>query len=471
MILDDYVKIKINKHNYFRYEKLGYNTNNIDEIKLKISDLSKSSKVKIKVKCDVCGKEKEIKYYLYLENTNNFTEEYCCSKKCANDKCKRRLNEKYGVDNIFQLESIKSKSKQTKIEKYSDPNYINLEKRKLTNINKYGVDEHLKSPLIRNKIKSTCIERYGVDCITKVKEIKDEQHKKSLLTKFNKSKDYYNKYNIKILRNKKDSYVIECSKNHIFDITKDLLKTRIQHNVTICTICNPIGNFFISDGEIQLMEYLKELSNKNIIKTEKKLIYPYHIDILLDEYKVGFEYNGVYWHSLREKNYHYNKSKMCMDKGYKLFHIWEDDWKYRSNIVKFKISSYLSKKEIIEDYDILKIDDKDFINRFIDDNSLELDFKLNNKKSFGIKYNDDIISLLLENDDFCLIENKIGYNIDSVKMFKDLINRPLFINNDYDSIDKYSYKNYEFNIKRYCRIYNNKKHYYYNSGIYKLKIE
>jgi len=61
MILTKEVNIHIKGIFIKRYKELGYivNTKGLNTIKVK--DLPKSSQVKVKVKCDTCGIEKELK--------------------------------------------------------------------------------------------------------------------------------------------------------------------------------------------------------------------------------------------------------------------------------------------------------------------------------------------------------------------------------------------------------------------------
>lgn len=55
----------------------------------------------------------------------------------------------------------------------------------------------------------------------------------------------------------------------------------------------------------------------------------YDIDIFVEELNFGIEFNGGYYHSYPKKPmyYHFNKSKLCKEKGIRLIHIWEDQWK------------------------------------------------------------------------------------------------------------------------------------------------
>lgn len=53
-------------------------------------------------------------------------------------KVKETFQKKYGVDNIFQTDYAKEKSKQTKLQRYNNENYRNIEKIKQTCLEKYG---------------------------------------------------------------------------------------------------------------------------------------------------------------------------------------------------------------------------------------------------------------------------------------------------------------------------------------------
>ena len=79
---------------------------------------------------------------------------------------------RYGVNTGFKLESMKQKSKQTKLERYGNEKYNNSTKAKLTSFNKYGVSNPAKSNKVQSKIKKTCLERYGVDNIWKSRKFK-----------------------------------------------------------------------------------------------------------------------------------------------------------------------------------------------------------------------------------------------------------------------------------------------------------
>ena len=65
----------------------------------------------------------------------------------------------YGVEYVSQLKENKQKSKQTKLLKYGDENYVNIDKSKQSKLKHYG-DENYNNI---EKGKQTCLQRYGVE--------------------------------------------------------------------------------------------------------------------------------------------------------------------------------------------------------------------------------------------------------------------------------------------------------------------
>lgn len=123
-----------------------------------------SGSVKVEIPtCPICGKD--ITEYAVMKNKP------CCSRSCgakfSQPKREQHLKEKYGVCNVFQLESVKEKAKQTNKRLYGSEHAstspIIREKIKETTQKHYGVDCSLQSPIIKEKCKLTKQERYG-DC-------------------------------------------------------------------------------------------------------------------------------------------------------------------------------------------------------------------------------------------------------------------------------------------------------------------
>lgn len=101
-----------------------------------------------------------------------------------------------------------------------------------------------------------------------------------------------------------------------------------------------------SNGEKELFEFIKILDSK--ATQNSKPIFPMEIDIYSDSKKLGFEFDGLYWHSenFRDNNYHVNKTQKAEEKGIQLIHIFEDEWLNKRNIVESRIRQLFGKQKI-----------------------------------------------------------------------------------------------------------------------------
>jgi len=404
MILDNEIIIKKHPH-YYKIILELYNNTDEEYYKIPINKLSKNSHMKIKVKCDICGKEKILTYSKYNKNIKKYNI-YSCSEKCAKIKVKLTKKELYDDENYNNM----NKNKLTKKELYDDENYNNREKFKNTNLKRYGVTHYNKLKKFIKKIQDTKLKRYNdknynnnelmkkiildkynTNCTLKLENIK----LKSKKTKIEKIK---NKYNVDILDINGNIYKCKCENNHIFEINSHLLYDRNKYNVQICPICNPIGHQY-SYKEREVLEYIESIYNEKIILNSRKIINPYELDIYLPDLNLAFEFNGIYWHSTKKKknNYHKNKSDLCEEQNIDLIHIFENEWDTnKSEIINIIYNKIHKKKYKNIDY---LFEDDEFI---YEDRCFNLK---TNKLNFI--YNTNPIIISLDRYDIALP----GYNI------------------------------------------------------------
>ena len=85
----------------------------------------------------------------------------------TSEKRKATVKERYGVENVFQDESVKEKIRETNLDRYGVENIAHSdevkEKRKATNLKRYGAENGFASEIIKERIKKTNLERYGVE--------------------------------------------------------------------------------------------------------------------------------------------------------------------------------------------------------------------------------------------------------------------------------------------------------------------
>lgn len=128
----------------------------------------------------------------------------------------------------------------------------------------------------------------------------------TLLSDYTKAEDY-----ITVRHN-------ECG--HVWDV-----KARQFYSVgSRCPLCAKK----VSNVEKELYSFVSSVYTGEICNNVRDIIPPYELDIYIPDMHVAIEFNGTYWHSslYKDKDYHYNKSKACEDKGIRLIHVWEYEW-------------------------------------------------------------------------------------------------------------------------------------------------
>ena len=107
----------------------------------------------------------------------------------------------------------------------------------------------------------------------------------------------------------------------------------------------PYCSHNISNQEHEIVEFIRGLgievqtNQRNILGDNKE------IDIFIPSHNIAIEFDGLYWHnsSMKENNYHINKTNECEKKGIRLIHIFEDEWMNKKDIVKSRIKNILGK--------------------------------------------------------------------------------------------------------------------------------
>ena len=209
-----------------------------------------------------------------------------------------------------------------------------------------------------NKIKETCIKKYGVNNPQKSNLIRNKRNKTE---QQNIIKKYNNLIEETILNYNYKNFTCYCPIcQNKFEIDKDLFYTRvITHKTKVCIICNPISNIG-SGKQLQLRNYITKIYNSNIIYNDKNILNGKEIDIYLPNLKLGFEFDGTYWHAdprfyketdiiehkkitakeIWERDI--EKNVLCEKLGIQLVRVKEYDWINNNEYEKLRI------KEIIE---------------------------------------------------------------------------------------------------------------------------
>ncbi|MGL4999553.1 MAG: hypothetical protein ACRC0R_00110 [Cetobacterium sp.] len=256
---------------------------------------------------------------------------------------------------------------------------------------------------------------------TSLKKIKDgklceicESEKSSLYWK-SRTEDLMREHNpsYKIISKYVNNYTdveVDCGFGHIF---KDKPKYLVRGS--LCTECN-----IKSKSENDLVNYIESLNfnveSKRFSTSEGRR----EIDAYIDSVKIGFEFNGIHWHSSKHKdeNYHLNKTNIFKSEyGISIYHIREDDWEYKKDIVKSRISNILGKTEnriYARKCDIREVP-KNVKDVFLDRYHIQGRDKSSIK--LGLYYKDKLVSLMT----FGKVRNSLSGKYDTEELTYELI--------------------------------------------------
>lgn len=156
--------------------------------------------------------------------------------------------------------------------------------------------------------------------------------------------------------------------------------------------------------EEEIYNWIKEVYKGEVIHNNRSIIPPAELDIYIPEKKVALEYDGLYWHcSLnKDKDYHFNKTIACDNKGIRLIHIREDLWRDKTPIMKSIILSALGiyDKKIYARNTIAKEISRQEAQEFFNANHLK-GFSNSDFSFYGLFYDNELVQCISFRKLFC----------------------------------------------------------------------
>lgn len=305
--------------------------------------------------CVICGKIIEFTC-LPIDKPNT------CSQKCANELKRRTVCAKYGVINVSELESVRSKISE------SNSSEAVMAKRHQTCLERWGVENVSQNPEIRSKLseimsgedylhrrEQTCLRRYGHKSPmqsdeVKAKVISSNQSKygvnwatQSKLWKDKKMKTNLERYGV-------PHYCMtdECKAKNGHTIS--------QTNINFMNRLKDIGIFCDVEFRIENKSYDLRVARTNIL-IEINPTYTHN------SFGNHWDTNGL------DKNYHIEKTEVASRNGFRCIHVWDwDDIHKIVNMLQPKKVKYARQFNVVE----LK---HDKVSKFLKDNHLQGDCK------------------------------------------------------------------------------------------------
>ncbi|MDY8021275.1 DUF559 domain-containing protein [Paenibacillus polymyxa] len=332
-------EIKINWSNKTRgrYEGLGYKfTKYGNTFMVNISHLSLGSAKEISYLCDYCldkGEQKILKnkYCSYIERRKIVAKD--CCKDCTILKRKDVLLEKYGVENVFQLQDTKNKIISTNLKKYGTKNYTKTEeytkKKQRTCIERYGTLHPTQSDKIKEKTKNTNLRKYGVKNVMHVPKFKNKMNDTILqrygATNISQTEGYREKFKQTSLKNWGTESPLQNK-----DVREKIRKTIVQRYGCDNPLKNEDiqkkqmqtlmknGNVPTSSQQMKIFEMLSKDYNVTLNYSVGRCFFD--IALLFDDVKIDIEYDGAAFHKHRQKEDR-KRDEFAKAEGWKVLRI------------------------------------------------------------------------------------------------------------------------------------------------------
>lgn len=225
-----------------------------------------------------------------------------------------RIQERFGADHPMKNKQVSGKRSNTMKIKYGGTGFASTD--------------------INAKIENTMIERYGVPRNMHSDVLVDKYVKNTLILEFSKRKAQYSNFEI---HRDPDDYEGQ-SQFHLMTCRRcgTQIERNFMHGGPKCPKCDiGVGT---SIPERELGDIIKSmLPPETVIIIGAKIFdNPFlSVDFFIPSLKIAFEFNGLYWHSskFKDKWFHHDKSEQLRKKGITLFHVFEDDFRNRQDII------------------------------------------------------------------------------------------------------------------------------------------
>jgi hypothetical protein len=155
--------------------------------------------------------------------------------------------------------------------------------------------------------------------------------------------------------------------------------------------------FTKSRPELEVFNFVAKYFPETI-SGDRSLIPHAELDIVIPSKKLAIEYCGLYWHSEnsgKHKDYHLDKLKKCEKVGYKLITLFDDEWKFKREIVISRLENLLglkSKKSVSARKCQIKEIDSKIKAEFLKQNHLQ--GNTNSLINLGLFSDDNLVSVM-----------------------------------------------------------------------------
>lgn len=157
-----------------------------------------------------------------------------------------------------------------------------------------------------------------------------------------------------------------------------------------CPKCKKFGS-----AENELRTFVESLGF--VTTKDRTILEGKEIDVYVPEKNIGFEFNGLYWHSDAWPDAihrHEHKTNLAASKGVSIKHVFEDDWRDKQDLVKSYIKQSLGmieKRVFARKCKVVEIDPKK-ANEFLNKNHIQ--GKSGSQIHLALMHGEDVVAVM-----------------------------------------------------------------------------
>ena len=300
---------KINKDRNLT-EQLKEKTKFLDRVYTNISASQRFYHIWFKIELEICPYCSDHKKFTFNNkfSINQYEKRdanYCgtcskdeCNKKYNKERGIKKLEEKHGTKNIWEIPGYRENLENSNLKKYGEKYYTSTKDFKdkfKENIDKNWDGNHpTKFKSVQEKKKVTCLEKYGVDCLLKDKELMKSSMMKKYGVEYNMQIDAVHEKAMESMRRYYD-YVFPSGKT---------IKIQEYEKFAI----NYLLKYFSESDIIVGASQIKKFTGSIIYENNKR----YYPDIYIKSVNKIFEVKSSYTYELHKEINEQKKSR-CLE--------------------------------------------------------------------------------------------------------------------------------------------------------------
>ena len=164
-----------------------------------------------------------------------------------------------------------------------------------------------------------------------------------------------------------------------------------------CYTCQPLSSKY----QLEIKQFIEQRTGTETIENDRTALDGLELDVYVPSKSFAVEHNGLYYHAdsfLCDHRRHSRKTKLALNKGIRLLHVFEDEWRDRRQIVESMIAHALNAKHLQVSVGARKCSITELAAReqseFFESNHLDGGKASNTIAAWGLTFSDELIAAI-----------------------------------------------------------------------------